>query len=108
MNKYKNIPITIDGIRFDSKKEGIRYYELRMLEKAGKIANLEMQVPFELIPAQKNTLGKTVRPLKYIADFVYIENGKKIVEDVKGVKTREFEIKRKLMLHIHGIDIRIV
>lgn len=74
----------------------------------GVISDLKMQVPFELIPSQKRD-GKTVeRPVKYIADFVYTQDGETIVEDAKGMRTKEYIIKRKLMLMRYGIRIREV
>lgn len=106
--KYKNKKVTCNGIKFDSKKEASRYSELLLLERAGAITNLELQVPFELIPSQKIN-GKVVeRACKYVADFCYTENGQKVVEDTKGFKTAEYIIKRKLMLYIHGIRIKEV
>ena len=120
--KYNNKKITIDGIRFDSKKEARRYQELKMLEKAGIITNLQRQVKYVLIPAQyepsdevfvkgkekgKSKKGRLIeRECAYYADFVYNCNGEIIVEDTKGIKTTEYIIKRKLMLYVHGIRIR--
>lgn len=101
VNKYGNRNTVIDGISFDSSKEARRYTELRLMERAGKIKNLELQVPFELLPK----CGKN-RAVKYVADFVYIdENGKKIVEDVKGYRTEVYKLKKKMMLALLGIDI---
>lgn len=106
-NKYHNIKTkTADGIVHDSRKEARRWCELKLLEKAGKITDLDRQVKFELIPKQDGE-----RACHYVADFVYhnAEDGKKVVEDVKSEATRknkEFVIKRKLMLYIHGIKIR--
>lgn len=94
MNKYRNKKTIVNGIVFDSKKESDRYYELLLLKKAGKISNLELQKEFLLLPAENGE-----RAIKYIADFVYIENGKMIVEDVKGVRTQAYIIKRKLFKH---------
>ena len=122
MSKFHSKKITVDGITFDSKKEYLRYCELALLEKAGQIQNLELQKVYELIPAQYETFeryGKNGYRLKdgsrciekacvYKADFVYTENGKTVVEDTKGFKTKDYIIKRKLMLHIHGIRIREV
>ena len=105
MSKYGNKKTDIDGITFDSKKEATAYCELRLLLRAGKIKDLRMQVPYEIVPSVK-IHGVKQRAVKYIADFVYIENGQEVVEDVKGVRTREYVIKRKLMKHVHGIDIR--
>lgn len=77
-----------------------------MLERAGEITDLERQKRFELIPTQKID-GKTVeRPVSYIADFCYVEDGKPVVEDCKGMRTDVYIIKRKLMLFIHGIRVR--
>lgn len=105
-NKYGNKKITVDGMTFDSKREYSRYCELKLLGKAGEIKNLQTQVKYILIPAQKHN-GKVVeRECSYIADFVYQNKaGELIVEDTKGFKTKEYRIKRKLMLHIYGIRI---
>ena len=121
-NKYKAIKTVVNGIEFDSRKEARRYQELLLMQKAGVIKKLDMQVKFVLIPAQYDITvryGKNGKRLKdkkkllekecsYIADFVYEENGKQIVEDTKGVKTKDYIIKRKLMLYVHGIRIREV
>ena len=103
--KYHNQKTIIDGIKFDSKKEANRWCELQLLEKAGIISNLQRQVTFELIPRQLEN-GKVIeKALKYIADFVYDENGQQVVEDCKGFKTKEYLIKRKIMLY-KGIKIK--
>lgn len=108
MAKYHNRKSMVDGIEFDSVKESKRYAELRLLERAGEIESLELQKEFILIPAQKID-GKLVeRAVKYRADFSYKENGQEVVEDTKGVRTRDYIIKRKLMLYVHGIRIREV
>ena len=108
--KYNNKKITVDGQKFDSKKEANRYRELRLLEKAGAIKDLRMQVKFKLIPAQRDeATGKVIeRECSYKADFVYSEGDKTVVEDVKGFPTKEYIIKRKLMLWRYGIRIREV
>lgn len=121
-SKYHSIATCIDGISFDSRKEARRYQELKLLEKAGRISNLEMQVPFELIPAQYEECDEVYtkgahkgerkrgacieKAVTYKADFMYIEDGKIVVEDTKGVKTKDYIIKRKLMLYVHGIRIK--
>ena len=106
MSKYHSKKVTIGDEVFDSKKEAKRYQELLLLERAGEISNLQRQVKYVLIPAQKDGNGKLLeREVSYIADFVYTENGKTVVEDAKGVRTKDFIIKRKLMLWIHGIRI---
>jgi hypothetical protein len=107
-SKYHAKKVTVDGIEFDSKKEAIRYRELVLLERAGRIQELQRQVKFELIPSQKID-GKVVeRACNYIADFYYLEDGKLIAEDTKGFRTPEYIIKRKIMLYKHGIRIREV
>lgn len=104
-SKYGSRKVTRDGMTFDSQKEYRRFCELRLLERAGKVTDLQRQVKFELIPSQRIG-GKVVeRACNYIADFVYTENGKKVVEDTKGFKTTDYIIKRKLMLWVHGIRI---
>lgn len=115
--KYGAKKVNIDGIVFDSKKEATRYCELKLMERAGQIKNLELQKPFELIPSQrepstmsktgKEKLGRVIeKPVRYVADFVYTENGKTVVEDCKGVRTKDYIIKRKLLLYIYGIRIK--
>lgn len=96
--------------RFDSRKEARRFDDLRLLERAGQIHDLQRQVRFVLIPAQRDAKGKLIeRQCAYVADFVYTQNGYKIVEDTKSAATRklkDYVIKRKLMLWVHGIRIR--
>lgn len=105
--KYNNKKITVDGQIFDSKKEANRYKELLLLEKAGEIKDLRTQVKFKLIPAQRDeATGKVIeRECSYKADFVYEEEGETVVEDVKGFRTKDYIIKRKLMLYRYGIRI---
>lgn len=104
-NKYGNKKVIVDGIVFDSKKEAERYKQLVIFEKAGVIQGLTRQVEFVLIPAQYID-GKCVeRKCSYRADFVYYEDGVLVVEDTKGVRTPEYIIKRKLMLHVHKIRV---
>lgn len=127
MSKYNNSKVqTPDGEMFDSVKEYKRCLQLRTLQRAGKISELQRQVKFELIPAQYEIIeryGKTGRRLKderkmleqatyYVADFVYKDkDGKTVVEDVKGWNTSKsaayslFVVKRKLMLYRYGIKI---
>lgn len=118
--KYGNKKKNFDGIFFDSKKEARRYAELKFMLKAGEISDLELQKPFELIPAQYESYpryGKKGKRLKdgrrcvenscvYKADFVYKDcAGNLVVEDTKGFKTKDYIIKRKLMLYVYGIRI---
>ena len=107
--KYNNKKITVDGQIFDSKKEASRYKELLILETAGVIKHLSRPVKFVLIPSQRDENGKVIeRECSYKADFKYEEDGKTVVEDVKGFRTKEYIIKRKLMLYQYGIRIREV
>jgi hypothetical protein len=123
-SKYSNTKITREGRTFDSKREARRYTQLRLMEDAGEITDLQCQVRFVLIPAQREftneiyTKGKKKgcfkpgklieRECAYIADFVYIDakTGERVVEDTKGMKTEAYIIKRKLMLERYGIQIR--
>lgn len=100
-NKYKNEPITLDGHKFPSRKEANRYQELLLLQRAGAISALSLQVPFELQPAFRHPeTGKTIRAIKYIADFTYFDkDGKYHIEDTKGFHTKEYELKKKMMLY---------
>ena len=123
-NKYKNKKVIVDGIEFDSVREANRYSELKILQRSGAISDLKMQVRYNLIPvlrAEPTEVYKRgpkkgqYKPGKvlenavyYIADFAYKENGKEVVEDAKGARTKEYILKRKLMLWVHGIRIREV
>ena len=109
MSKYNAQKTTVDGITYDSRKEAQRAQELRLLLRAGEISELQEQVNFELIPAQRDAAGKVIeRACIYRADFVYHDKtGRYVVEDVKSPATRtpEYIIKRKLMLWVHGIRV---
>lgn len=108
-SKYHAQKTTVDGIIFDSKLEAHRYCELKTLEKAGKISDLRLQVPYELIPKHE-IKGIKIRATKYIADFVYKDErtGKEVVEDTKGFKTSDYKRKKKHMLQRYGIEIHEV
>ena len=125
MAKYGNHKTyTTDGILHDSRKEALRWTQLLIVEKAGLISCLKRQVEFILIPDQREPStevyqkgekkgmpkeGKLLeRKVVYVADFVYYDNrtNEKVVEDTKGVKTKDYIIKRKLMLYIHNIKIK--
>lgn len=100
MTKYRAVPTVVNGIRFASKKEAKTYQDLLLLQKAGKIKNLELQpkFKFEVIyyraDSRKNTFSKV---LKYVGDFLYQEGENVIVHDSKGYETKEFKLKKKLM-----------
>jgi len=104
-NKYHNKKVIVDDIKFDSKKEANRYNQLKLLEKAGLIKNLQRQVKYELQPSFKYN-DKTIRAINYIADFVYEKNGELIVEDVKGIRTDVYKLKKKMLLYIFNIEIK--
>lgn len=126
-NKYHNKKYTYLGIKFDSLKECRRYSQLRLLEQAGKIKDLQLQKTYELIPAQYEETDEVYtkgihkgehkrvlleRACNYVADFYYVdcETKQAVIEDVKGYKEGGayslFKVKRKLMLYIHGIKIK--
>lgn len=109
MSKYHSRKVIRDGMKFDSVKEYRRWSELSLLEKAGQVHGLERQTSFELIPAQRTDSKVVERACKYVADFTYyLSDGTYVVEDTKGFKTKDYIIKRKLMLWIHGIRIHEV
>lgn len=105
-NKYKNQKIEVDGIKFDSKAESQMYLNLKMLEKAKKIKDLELQVPFVLIPKFRLRNGKIQRETTYIADFKFfdIEQNRVRIIDNKGFRTKEYQIKKKLFNYIFRSD----
>ena len=108
-NKYHAQKTWMKGRVYDSKKEANRAFELEMLEKYGKIKNLQKQVPFVLQEGYVNKQGKKIRPITYIADFTYEEDGKIIVEDTKGVETEVFKIKRKMLEYKYpDIEFRVL
>jgi hypothetical protein len=97
--KYKNRKTEIDGILFDSAKEAKRYAELKLLLRAKLISNLEMQVSLPIII-------NDVKICSYVADFKYEENGRVVYEDVKGFRTAIYNLKKKIVKAVHGIDIK--
>lgn len=99
MNKYHNKKTVINGITFDSKKECNRFLELSILQKAGEISGLERQKKFEVVPKTKEE-----RASYYVADFVYIKNGRAVIEDVKSAITKRnpvYILKRKLVKYLY-------
>lgn len=103
MRKYRNVKVEIDGIRFDSKKEAERYLTLKKWEEDGHITRLTLQPKYRLIPSQKFDHQENERPLDYKADFYYydLDLDCEVVEDVKGVRTKDYVIKRKLFKYTH-------
>lgn len=124
MSKYHSRKVEYQGLVFDSRKECNRYIYLKQLEDEGKIKGLERQVKFVLIPEQREEStevykkgskkgsykpGKLIeKECSYYADFTYLKDRQYVVEDVKGMKTKDYIIKRKLMLYIWHIRIREV
>jgi hypothetical protein len=107
-SKYRNVITYVDGHKFDSKTEARRYQQLILLQRAGRISGLELQPLFELQAKFRGADGKMVRAITYIADFQYLENGRVVVEDVKGKQTDVFKIKKKLFLEMYPhLDLRI-
>jgi hypothetical protein len=99
-NKYHARKIIINGQKYDSQKEAKRGEELKMLQNSGHISGLKFQVPFVLQDAFRHD-GKTERAIIYVADAVYFEEGKYVVEDTKSSMTRKlpvFQMKRKMLL----------
>lgn len=103
--KYHACKTTVNGITFDSRKEAYRYLVLKGMEEDGLIENLRRQVRYELVPAS-DVDGKHYRPVYYVADFVYREDGREVVEDVKGVRTDVYRLKSKLFARRYGMNIR--
>lgn len=99
MAKYHNKKVTIDGIEFDSKAEGKRYQELKLLERAGEIEDLKIHPKFRLLHG-RDWNGVHYRQVNYYADFKYVdcESGKYIIEDVKGMETAVFRLKLKMLV----------
>ena len=117
--KYRNNKITIGDDTYDSMKEYHRYLDLLAMLKAGEITDLKRQVKFILLPAQREpeTIGKRggvikgkllEREVSYYADFVYTDtgSGEMVVEDTKGIRTKDYILKRKMMLYFHNIKIK--
>ena len=108
--KYGNKKsVAADGTKFDSKAEMYRWCHLQMLQRSGHISDLRRQVSYELVRSVKFAGAARAKPsIRYVADFVYVENGVEIIEDVKGVLTTEFKLKRHLMKAILGLEVRLV
>lgn len=105
MRKYRNTPTEVDGIRFASKREAVRYSQLKLLERAGKIHNLKLQPRYPMVVG-------SMRVCTYVADFEYLEGDRPflrpVTEDAKGVKTKDFIIKAKLFHALYGREVKLV
>lgn len=109
-SKYGNTKVEVNGVKYDSKKEAKKAEELERQERLGLISNLERQKKFVLQPSFKFA-GHTIREIAYVADFVYMENGTQVVMDVKSPITRAnpvYKIKKKMMMYVHGIEVKEV
>lgn len=116
-NKYHAKKVEFYGITFDSKKEGLYYLKLKDMERRGEITDLRLQVPYELLPAiyrdevvHLKTKDKVVkrlvqRAVTYVADFVYVQDGKEVVIDAKGMRLPDYILKKKMMLALKGIEV---
>lgn len=108
-SKYGNRKTEVDGIVFDSKREAVRWRELQLLVRARKISCLSRQHVYELAPSVRIVGEKRARPaLRYVADFRYLENGKEIIEDVKGFETPVWRVKVHVLKALHNIDVRVI
>lgn len=107
--KYGNTKTEVNGVKYDSKKEAKRAEQLELQQRLGLISDLERQVKFVLQPSFEFA-GHKIREIAYVADFVYIENGNKVVEDVKSPasKTPLYKLKKKMMMYVHGIEVKEV
>lgn len=117
-SKYGNRKVVRDGIKFDSEREAARFSELKVLRAMGKIRNLRLQANFTLVEGYTTIEGERIKPMVYCADFTYEratapdQNGTvywlREVEDVKGMRTKEYRLKKKLMQEKYNITIREV
>lgn len=105
--KYRNTVAVVNGIKFDSQKEANRYSQLMVSLKAGIISDLRLQEDFTLQEAYTSPDGRRIRAIRYRADFTYIRNGQKIIEDTKGFETEVFKMKRKMM-EAKGYHIEVI
>jgi len=105
--KYGNRRVQLDGYTFDSQAEANRYVELKLLVRGGVISSLRVHPPYIIQSAFTHKYAGKVREIRYVADFEYVEKGVQVVEDVKGVRTPAYQLKRKLMLaHFAEMDFR--
>ncbi|HEX2905854.1 MAG TPA: DUF1064 domain-containing protein [Phototrophicaceae bacterium] len=108
-NKYNNRHIKRGELTFDSEAEAKRYVRLKAYEDAGHISELEVHPRFQLLPAFTDRTGKRQRAIVYEADFSYLQDGVRVVEDVKGKETEAFKLKQKFFLAQYpDLDLRII
>ena len=106
--KYRNTKIEVGGIKYDSKAELARHLKLKEMERDGLIRCLETQVKYTLLPAVQYEGERKKAAMKYIADFTYWQGDKHVIEDVKGMPTPVFNVKRHMMKALHGLEVKIV
>lgn len=107
-SKYRAVPVEIDGKRFASTREGKRYRDLSMMQRAGIISGLELQPRFPIIVDGAPVKFPSGRILTYVADFAYFRDGKRVVEDSKGIDTPASKIKRALVESIYKVSVELV
>jgi hypothetical protein len=108
VTKYGAIKTVLDGIKFDSKAEARRWAELRLLERAGQIKDLQRQVKLELVPGCKLHGEDRARPaIRLVVDFRYVERGQEVYEDTKGMETPASRMKRHMAKALLGVDVRV-
>lgn len=105
--KYGNLKPEWNGIVFDSKGELNRWLQLNLMQEAGQISELRRQVKFDLCPPVRLVGERQSYGVSYTADFGYVENSQQVYEDWKGLETKEFRMKRRLLKHLFGIDLRL-
>ena len=105
-NKYGAKKTQVGEVQFDSKKEAQRYMELQLLERAGEITDLRRQVKIDLIGQYRPMYTRTGRKMKYTADFAYVEDGIEVLEDCKGMWTRDFEVRYAVAIAM-GLNLRV-
>lgn len=110
MTKYRSRRVEVNGITYDSKREANRHQELLLMERAGLVRELRSQVQFELVPGVRIEGEKRARPpMRYTADFVYLdESGAMVVEDAKGMQTKDYRMRKHLMKAVHNISVKEV
>lgn len=104
-SKYGNKPCVIGGEKYRSQREAKRHQQLLVLQRAGLVANLKREVPFQLAPSVRYAGKRATPALRYVADFVYTRDGAQVVEDCKGFRTEAYKVKKHLMLAVHGIEL---
>jgi hypothetical protein len=105
-NKYGAKKTQVGEITFDSKKEAQRYMELQLLERAGEITNLRRQVKINLIGQYRPMYTRTGRKMRLTVDFAYVEDNIEVLEDAKGMWTRDFEVRYAVAIAM-GLNLRV-